>query len=153
MQKSKRDEWYNLLHLLNIMNDTTFSCSHFSNSHSFLSAGKQSEHSSPGSQTAKAKACCLVSGESVSVDQTGAWSPWAEGGVVRREGDEIRLVAVLDQVFFRCVRIALFGTWFGTEEALVLTLRNFSPFSFQSKTERRAVLEVTDCLDHVPNVS
>ena len=26
---------------------------------------------------------------------TRAWSPWAEGGVVRREGDEIRLVAVL----------------------------------------------------------
>ena len=24
-----------------------------------------------------------------------AWSPWAEGGVVRKEGDEIRLVAVL----------------------------------------------------------
>ena len=37
-----RDEWHNLLHLLNIMNETTFSCSHFSNSHSFLSAGKQS---------------------------------------------------------------------------------------------------------------
>ncbi len=35
-----RDEWYNLLHLFSIMNDTTFSCSHFSNSHSFLSAGK-----------------------------------------------------------------------------------------------------------------
>ena len=32
------------------------------------------------------------------------------GGVVRREGDEIRLVAVLDQVVFRCVRIVLFGT-------------------------------------------
>ena len=59
---------------------------------------------------------------------TGAWSPWAEGGVVRREGDEIRLVAVLDQVVFRCVRIVLFGTWFGTEEALVLTLRNFPLF-------------------------
>ena len=27
---------------------------------------------------------------------------------------------------FRCVRIVLFGTWFGTEEALVLTLRIFS---------------------------
>ena len=51
-----------------------------------------------------------------------------------------------DQVVFRCVRIVLFGTWFGTEEALVLTLRNFSPFSFQSKTVRRAVLEITDCL-------
>ena len=34
-----RDEWYNLLHLFNIMNDTTFSCSHFSKSHPFLSAG------------------------------------------------------------------------------------------------------------------
>ena len=56
-----RDEWHNLLHLFNIMNDTTFSCSHFSNSHPFLSAGKQSEmskrsqeSSSPGSPTAKA---------------------------------------------------------------------------------------------------
>ena len=38
------DEWHNLLHLCNIMNDTTFSCSHFY-SHSFLSAGKQSEMS------------------------------------------------------------------------------------------------------------
>ena len=32
-----RDEWHNLLHLFNIMNDTTFSCRHFY-SHSFLSA-------------------------------------------------------------------------------------------------------------------
>ena len=31
----------NLLHLFNIMDDTTFSCSHFSNSHPFLSARKQ----------------------------------------------------------------------------------------------------------------
>ena len=46
---------------------------------------------------------------------TEAWSPWAEGGVVRREGDEIRLVAVLVQVVFRCVRIVLFGTWFGIQ--------------------------------------
>ena len=38
-----RNEWYNLLHLFHILNDTTFSCSLFSNSHSFLSAGKQSE--------------------------------------------------------------------------------------------------------------
>ena len=37
-----RDEWHNLLCLFNIMNDTTFSCSHFC-THSFLSAGKQSE--------------------------------------------------------------------------------------------------------------
>ena len=35
---------------------------------------------------------------------------------MRREGDEIRLVPVLAQVVFRCVRIVLFGTWFGTEE-------------------------------------
>ena len=41
----------------------------------------------------------------------------------------------------------------GTEEGLALTLRIFSPFSFQSKTVRRAALEVTDCLDQVPNVS
>ena len=72
---------------------------------------------------------------------------------MRREGDEIRLVAVLAQVVFRCVRIVLFGIWFGTEEALVLTLRNFFPFSFQSKTVQRAVFEITDYLDHVPNVS
>ena len=38
-----RDEWRDLLHLLHIMNDTTFSCSHLSKSHPFLSAGKQSE--------------------------------------------------------------------------------------------------------------
>ena len=31
-----------------------------------------------------------------------AWNPWAEGGVVRREGDEIRLVAVLAQVVSLC---------------------------------------------------
>ena len=37
--------------------------------------------------------------------ETKAWRPWAEGGVVRREGDEIWLVAVLVQVVFRCVRI------------------------------------------------
>ena len=67
-----RDEWFYLLHLFNIMNDTTFSCSHFPNSHSFLSAGKRSEmskrnqeSSSSGSPTAKAKTCGLVSRESV----------------------------------------------------------------------------------------
>ena len=38
-----RDEWHDLLHFSNIMNDTTFSCSHLSKSHPFLSAGKQSE--------------------------------------------------------------------------------------------------------------
>ena len=60
---------------LNIMNDTTFSCSHFSNSHPLISAGKQSEMSkrsqestSLGSPTAKANACCLVSRHGVSVD-------------------------------------------------------------------------------------
>ena len=57
-----------------MMNDTTFPAATFPNSHYFLSAGKQSEmskrtqeSSSPGSPTAKAKACCLVSRESVSV--------------------------------------------------------------------------------------
>ena len=29
---------------------------------------------------------------------------------------------------FRCVRIVVFGTWFGCEESLVLTHRNFPPF-------------------------
>ena len=59
------------------MNDSTFSCSHFSNSLSFLSAGKQSEtskrsrvnSSSLGSPTVKATACCLVSRHGVSVGQ------------------------------------------------------------------------------------
>ena len=58
------------------MNDTTFSCSHFFNSHPFLSAGKQSEMSKrsqesspPGSPTAKAKAFCLVSRQCVPVRQ------------------------------------------------------------------------------------
>ena len=60
LTKGTRDEWHNLLQLFNIMNDTTFSCSHFSNSHPFLSAGKQSEmlkrsqeSSSPGSGESK----------------------------------------------------------------------------------------------------
>ena len=63
------------------MNDTTFSCSHFYN-HSFRSAGKQSEisnrtqeSSSPGSPTVKAKACGLVSRESVSVGQDYSSNP------------------------------------------------------------------------------
>ena len=61
-----RDDWHNLLHLLSIMNDTTFSCSHF-HSHSSLSAGKQSEMSKRSQESSslgsmvKAKACCLVS--------------------------------------------------------------------------------------------
>ena len=57
------------------MNDTTFSCGHFY-SHSFLSAGKESEmskrsqeSSSPVSPTVKANACCLVSRHCVSVGQ------------------------------------------------------------------------------------
>ena len=37
-------------------------------------------------------------------------------------------------------------------EALVLTLHNFSLFSLQNRNERRKVVEVIDCLDHVPNV-
>ena len=71
-----RDKWHNLLHLFYIMNDTTFSCSHFSKSYPFLSAGKQSEmskrsqeSSSPGSPMVKAKACCLVSRQGVSVGE------------------------------------------------------------------------------------
>ena len=48
--------------------------------------------------------------------RTEAWSPWAEGGVVRREGDEIRLVVVLVQVVLRCVHIVFFfGTCFGIQ--------------------------------------
>ena len=62
------------------MNDTTFSCSHF------LSAGKQSgmskrfqESSSLGSTTVKARACCLVSRESVSVGQNHSSNPKSLG--------------------------------------------------------------------------
>ena len=80
-----RDEWHNLLHLFNIMNDTTFSCSHF-HSHSFLSAGKQSkmskrcqESSSLGSPIMKAKACCLVSRHCVSVGQDYSSNPKSPG--------------------------------------------------------------------------
>ena len=80
-----RDGWQNLLHLFNIMNDTTFSCSHFSNSHPFLPAGKQSEmskrsqeRSSPGSPTTKAKSCCLVS-RHVSVGQDYSSNPESPG--------------------------------------------------------------------------
>ena len=40
-----RDEWNNLLPFFDIIKDTTVSCSHFSNSHSSLSTGKQSEMS------------------------------------------------------------------------------------------------------------
>ena len=76
-----RNEWHNLWHLFNIINDTTFSCSHFY-SHTFLSAGKQSEMSqrsqeisSPGSTTAKARACCLVSRQCVSVGQVYSSDP------------------------------------------------------------------------------
>ena len=38
-----RDGWHNLLHLFNIMTNTTFTRSHFSNAHPFPSAGEQSE--------------------------------------------------------------------------------------------------------------
>ena len=81
-----RDERHNLMHLFHIMNDTSFSCSHFY-SHSFLSAGKQSEmwrrsqeSSSLGSPTAKARACCLVSRESGSVGQHYSSNPKSLGG-------------------------------------------------------------------------
>ena len=80
-----REKWHNLLHLFNIMNDTTFSCSNFY-SYSFLSAGKQSEmskrsqeSSSPGSPTVKAKACCLVSRQCVSVGQDYSSNPKSPG--------------------------------------------------------------------------
>ena len=46
----------------------------------------------------------------------------------------------------RCETRGSIGLLRESEEALFLTLCNFSPFSFQSKTVRRAVLEVTDCL-------
>ena len=68
-----------------IMNDTTFSCSHFY-SHSFLSAGKQSEilkrfqeSFSPGSPIVKARACCLVSLQCVSVGQDNSSNPKSPG--------------------------------------------------------------------------
>ena len=76
-----REEWHNLLCLLNTMNDTTFSCSHFY-SHSFLSTGMHSEmpkrsqeSSSLGSPMVKAKACCLVSRQCVSVGQDHSSNP------------------------------------------------------------------------------
>ena len=85
-----RDGWQNLLHLFNIMNDTTFSCSHFSNSHPFLPAGKQSEmskrsqeRSSPGSPTTKAKALCLFSRHGVSVGQDYSSNPNKSPGSTR----------------------------------------------------------------------
>ena len=68
------------------MNDTTFSCSHCSKSHSFPSVGKQSEmskrsqeSSSPESPKAKARACCLLSRESVSVGQNHSSNPESPG--------------------------------------------------------------------------
>ena len=76
-----REKFHNLLHLFNIMNDTTFSCSNFY-SYSFLPAGKQSEmskrsqeSSSLGSPTVKAKACCVVSRQCVSVGQDYSSNP------------------------------------------------------------------------------
>ena len=48
-----------------------------------------------------------VEGDTISqkkeVETRGTCSPWAEGGVVRREGDEYGPVAFLVQVVFRCV--------------------------------------------------
>ena len=71
---------------VNIMNDTTFSCSHFSNSHPFLSAWKQTEmskrsqeRSSAGSPPVKAKACCLVSRHGVSGGQHSSRYPKSPG--------------------------------------------------------------------------
>ena len=68
------------------MNDTTFSCSHFSNSHPCLADRKQSEmskrsheSSSPGSPTAKAKACFLVSRQCESVGQDYPSNPKSPG--------------------------------------------------------------------------
>ena len=58
---------------LNIMSDTTLSCSNLSNSHAFLSDGKQSEMSkrpqerSSSSSPMNARAWCFVSRDSVSV--------------------------------------------------------------------------------------
>ena len=76
-----REEWHNLLHQLNIMNDTAFSCSQFF-SQSFLSAEKESEKSkryqessSLCSPMVKAKAWCLVSRQCVSVGQDCSINP------------------------------------------------------------------------------
>ena len=81
-----RGEWHNLLRLFNIMNGTTFSCSHLSNRHPFLSAGKYCEMSkrlqegcSPVSPIVKAKTCCLVSRHSVSVGQNSSSNPTSLG--------------------------------------------------------------------------
>ena len=77
-----RDEWHTVLHLFNIMNDTTFSCSHVSNNHPFLSDRKRSERSqrsqescSPNPPTLKARTRCLVSRHSVSVGQSSSSNP------------------------------------------------------------------------------
>ena len=75
------NDWNNMLHLFNIMNHTTFS-----RSHSFLSTGKQSEMSkriqnntSLESPAVKAKACCFVSRDSVSVRQSYSRNPKGQG--------------------------------------------------------------------------
>ena len=80
-----RDEWHNLLHLFNIMNDTTFSRGHFYG-HTFLSARKQTEmskrsqeSSSPGWPMVKSKACCLVSRQCISVGQEYSSNPKKPG--------------------------------------------------------------------------
>ena len=55
---------------LNIMNDTTFSCSHLPNNHpSIWDVEEISGNSSPNSPKVKARACCLVLRHSVSVLQ------------------------------------------------------------------------------------
>ena len=86
-----RGEWHTLLQFFfNIMSDTTFFCSHLSNSHLFLSDGKQSEmskrsqeSSSPSSPMVKARACCLVSRYSVSVGQNSSSNHLKPGGCTR----------------------------------------------------------------------
>ena len=61
---SPRDEWHNLLHLFNIMNNTTFSRSTLSNSHLFLSDGKHSEMSKRSQESSSPK---FSNGESKNV--------------------------------------------------------------------------------------
>ena len=66
-----RDEWHNLLHLFNIMNDSIL----FFPQERNLKCQKKQESSSPGSQTVTAKACCLVSRQCVSVGQDYSSNP------------------------------------------------------------------------------
>ena len=69
-----RDEWHNLMHLFNIMNETHFPEATFAAILVFPQESNQ-ESSSLGSPTAKARACCLVSRESVSVGQNYSSNP------------------------------------------------------------------------------